>query len=253
MGAIEVRAAADRNADPAARVSGQKRLFQAGPQLPLGAARPARTDLCHRAARRAVHVEVVSHHENRIGGGSCDHALGHGGQDVLPMRVRYIRRVIDDRCIPAGVPNVIGLQDVGRDRLDAVGPWLRGSAADRPHAPAFVPARPRGPDRRRRWPRAQRGSLLSPPRFYSSRKRPMTITMICYPAAGKAIRRSAHSNLFGCAEVVIPAISPLTRCPRCDSGSGQWARVVRRHLVGLASDPRPWISPSAAWPQRPCR
>jgi hypothetical protein len=46
----------------------------------------------------------------------------------------------------------------------------------------------------------------------------MTMTMICYPAAGKAIRRSAHSNLFGCAEVVILAISPLTRCPRCDAG-----------------------------------
>ena len=41
MEAIEVRAAADRDADPATRVSGQKRLFQAGPQLPLGAARPA--------------------------------------------------------------------------------------------------------------------------------------------------------------------------------------------------------------------
>ena len=54
------------------------------------------------------------------------------------MRVRHVCRVIDDRRIPAGLPDLIGLQDVGRDRLNAFGPWLRGSAADRPHAPALA-------------------------------------------------------------------------------------------------------------------
>jgi hypothetical protein len=46
--------------------------------------------------------------------------------------------VINDRRIPAGLPNLVGSQDVGCDRLDALGPWLRSSAADRPHAPALA-------------------------------------------------------------------------------------------------------------------
>jgi hypothetical protein len=46
--------------------------------------------------------------------------------------------VIDDCCIPAGLPNLVSSQDVGRDGLDHLGPWLRGSAADRPHATALA-------------------------------------------------------------------------------------------------------------------
>jgi hypothetical protein len=46
--------------------------------------------------------------------------------------------MIDDCRIPAGLPNLVGSQDVGRDRLDAFGPWLRGSAADCPHAPVLA-------------------------------------------------------------------------------------------------------------------
>jgi hypothetical protein len=46
--------------------------------------------------------------------------------------------MIDDRCIPAGLPKLVSSQDVGRDRLDAFGPWISGSAADRPHAPVLA-------------------------------------------------------------------------------------------------------------------